>query len=77
MTRNQTNLLCARAYRNRPKRKETSILSSEQEVKAGFMVMTQEQSKSHPTGTVILLPSQRVEAGEVRLQEHVACLCEQ
>jgi hypothetical protein len=40
MTRNKTNLLCARAYKNRPKRKETSILSSEQEMKAGFMVMS-------------------------------------
>ena len=48
MTRNQTNLLCG-AYKNRPKRKETSIISSEQEMKAGFMVMTQEQSNRHPS----------------------------
>ena len=57
MTRNKTNLLCARAYKNRPKRKETSILRSEQEMKAGFMAMSQEQISSHPSGGVILLPS--------------------
>jgi len=74
MTRNKTNLLCARDYKNRPKRKETSILSSEQEMKAGFMVMIQEQSNSHPSGRVILLPSKRVEADEVILQEHVCFL---
>jgi len=76
MTRNKTNLLCARTNKNRPKRKETSILSSEQELKAGFMVMIQEQSNS-PSGKVILLPSKRVEADEVRLQEHVSCVLEQ
>ena len=76
-TRNQTILLCARAYKNRPKRKYTSVLSSEQEMKAGFMVLTQEQSNTHPIGRVILLPSKRVEADEVRRQEHVACFCEQ
>jgi len=70
MTRNKTTLLCARVYKIRPKSKETSILSSEQEKKAGFMVMTQEQSNSHPSGRVIL-PSKRVETDEVRLQEHV------
>jgi len=51
MTRNKTNLPFARAYNNRPRRKETSILSSEQEMKAGFLVMPQEQSShwmSHP-----------------------------
>jgi len=64
MTRNKTNLLCARAYRNRPKREETSILSSEQEMKAGLIVMTQEQSRSHPSGRFIFLPSKRVEADE-------------
>ena len=48
MTRNKTNLLCARAYKKRSKRKETSILSSEQEMNARFMVMTQSsQWKSH------------------------------
>jgi len=57
MTRNKTNLLCARAFKNRAKRKETSILSSEQEVKAGFMVITQEQNNSHPSGKVIFMPS--------------------
>jgi len=36
--------------------------SSELEMKAGFMVMTQEQSSSHPSGRIILLPSKRVEA---------------
>ena len=77
MTRNKTNLLCARAYKNRPKRKETSILSSEQEMKARFMVMSQEQINSHPSGRVILLPSKRVEADEVRLHEHVVCFLEQ
>jgi len=41
--------------------------SSEQELQAGLMVMTQEQSNSHPSGRVILLPSKRVEADEVRL----------
>jgi hypothetical protein len=51
MTRNITNSLCARAYKNRPRRKETSIPSSEQEMKAGFVVMTQEQSNSHPNGS--------------------------
>ena len=76
MARNKTNLLCARAYKNRPKRKEASILSSEQEMKAGFMVMTQEQSNSHPSGRVILLPYKRVEADEVRPQEHVVCFLE-
>ena len=76
MTRNKTNLLCARANKSRPKRKETSILSSEQEMKAGFMVMTQKQSNSHPSGRVILLPSERLEADEVGLQEHV-CFLEQ
>ena len=65
MTRNKTNLLCARAYRNRTKRKEeTSILSSEQEMKARLIVMTQEQSSSHPSGRFIFLPSKRVEADE-------------
>jgi len=76
VTRNKTNLLCARAYKNRPKRKETSILSSEQEMKAGFMVLTQEQSNS-PSGRVILLPSKRVETDEVRFQEHVVYVLEQ
>jgi len=61
MTRNQTNFLCARGYKNRLKRKETSILSSEQEMKARFVVMTQEQSNSHPIGRFILLPSKTVE----------------
>jgi len=37
-------------------------------MKAGFMVMTQEQSNGHPIGRVILLPSKRAEADEVRLQ---------
>jgi len=77
MTRNKTNLLCARAYKNRAKRKETSIRSSEQEMKAGFMVMTQEQSSSLPSGRVILLPSKRVEADEVRLQDCIFCFLEQ
>jgi len=77
MTRNQTNLLCARTYKNRPKKKETSILSSEEEMKGGFVVMTQEQSNRHPTGRVIFLPSKTVEADEVRLQEHVVCFLEQ
>ena len=44
MTRNKTNLLCIRAYKNRPKRKEISILSSEQEVNARFMVMSRNKS---------------------------------
>jgi len=56
-------LLCARAYRNRPKRKENSILSSEQ-MKARLTVMTQEQSSSHPSGRFMFLPSKRVEADE-------------
>jgi hypothetical protein len=60
MARHKTNLLYARAYKNRLKRKEASILSSEQEMKAGFVVMTQEQCNSHPSGRVILLPSKRV-----------------
>jgi len=77
MARHKTNLLCARAYKNRPKRKEASILSSEQDMKAGFVVMTQEQSNSHASGRVILLPSKRVEADEVRLQDHVICFLEQ
>jgi len=46
-------------------------------MKAGFMVMTQEQSISHPSGRVILLHSKRVEADEVILQEHVVCFLEQ
>jgi len=71
------NLLCARAYKNRANRKETSILSLEQEMKAGFMVVTQEQSSSLLNGRVILLPSKRVEAGEVRLQDRVFCFLEQ
>ena len=77
MTRNKTNLLYARAYKNIPERKEASILNSEQEMKTGYMVMTQEQSNSHPSGRVILLPAKRVEADEVRLQEHVVCFLEQ
>ena len=77
MTRNKTNLLCARAYKNRPKRKATSILGSEQEMKARFMLMSQEQINSHPSRRVILLPSKRVEADEVRLGEHVVCFLEQ
>jgi len=76
MTKNKTILLCARAYKYRPKRKETSILSSEQELKAVFMVMTQEKSNS-PSGRFILLPSKRVDADEVRLQDHVVCFLEQ
>jgi len=48
MSRNKPNLLYARAYKNRPKRKEASILSSEQEMKAGFMDMTQEQTTVIP-----------------------------
>jgi len=77
MTRNKTNLLCVMARKNRPQRKETSIPSSEQEVRAGFMVVTQERSNSHPSERVIFLPSKRVEADEVRLQEHVFCFLEQ
>ena len=77
MTRNRTNFLCARVYKNKPKRKDTSILSAEQEMKAGFMDMTQEQSNSHPSGRVIFLPSKRVEADEVGLQERVVCFLEQ
>jgi len=77
MARHKNNLLCARAYKNRPKRKEASILSSEQEMKAGFVVMTQEQNNSHPSGRVVLLPSNRVETDEVRLQDHVVCFLEQ
>ena len=64
MTRNKTNLLCSRAYRNRPKRKQTFILSAKQEMKAGLIVITQEQSSSHPSGRFIFLPSKRVEADE-------------
>ena len=41
------------------------------------MVMTQEQSNIHPSGRIMLLPSQRVEADEVRLQEYVVCFLEQ
>ena len=74
--RNKTNLLCARAYKIRPKMKEASILSLEREMKTGFMVMTQEQSNSHPSGRVIL-PSKRVETDEARLQEPVVCFFEQ
>jgi len=77
MARHKTNLLCARTYKNRPKRKEASIPSSEQEMKDGFLVMTQEQSNSHPSGRVIILSSKRVEADEVRLQDHVVCFLEQ
>ena len=46
-------------------------------MKAGFMVMTQEQNNSDPSGRVSLLPSKRVEADEVRLQEHIVCFLEQ
>jgi len=67
MARHKTNLLYARAYKNRSKKKEASILSSEQEMKAGLVFIAQEQSNSHPSGRVILLPSKRVEADEVRL----------
>jgi hypothetical protein len=77
MTRNKTSLLCARTCMNRPKRKEASIPSLEQEMKTGFVVMTQEQSNSHPSGRVIVLPSKRVEADEVSLQKHVVCFIEQ
>jgi len=77
MARHKPNLLYARAYKNRPKRREASILSSEQEMKAGFVVMTQEQSNSYPSGRIILLLSKRVEADEVRRQDHVVCFLEQ
>jgi len=77
MTRNKTSLLYARAYKNMSERKEASILSSEHEMKTGCMVMTQEQSNIHPRGRVKVLPSKRVEADEVRLQEHVVCFLEQ
>jgi len=77
MTRNKTSLLCVRAYKNRANRKEASIPSSEQMMKAGFMVMTREQSSSLPSGRFILLPSKRVEADEVRPQDHVFCFLEQ
>jgi hypothetical protein len=46
-------------------------------MRAGFMVMTREQSNSHPSGRVVVLPSKGVEAVEVRLQEHVVCFLEQ
>jgi len=46
-------------------------------MKAGFVVMTQEQSSSHPSGRFILLPLKRVEADEVRLQDYVVCFLEQ
>ena len=72
----QNQLALGKGLEDQAKRKETSILSSEQEMKAGFMVMTQEQSNSHPSGRVIL-PSKRVETDEVRLQEHVVCFFEQ
>jgi len=45
-------------------------------MKAGFMVLTKEQSISHPSGRVVILLSERVEADEVRLQEHVVCFLE-
>jgi len=76
MTKNKTSLPYAGAYKNMPESKEAFILSSEQEMKTGYMVMTQEQSNSHPSGRVILLPSKRVVADEVRLQEHVVCFLE-
>jgi len=53
------------------------LLFSEQEMEARFMVMTQEQSNSHPSGRVTLLPYKRDGADEVGLQEHVACFLEQ
>jgi len=59
------------------KKEETSNLSSGQEMKAGFMIMTLEQSSSHPSGRVILLPSKKVGIDEVRLQEHVVRFLEQ
>ena len=76
MTRNKIILLCARDYKNRPKRKETSILSLEQVMKAGFMVMIQDKTTIIPV-EVILLPPKRVEADEVLLQGHVVCFLEQ
>jgi len=72
----QNQMPCARDSKNRPKRKETSILSSGQEMKAGFMVMTQDKATVIPV-EVILLPCKRVEAEEVILQEHVVCFLEQ
>jgi hypothetical protein len=59
------------------KRKEASVLSSEQEMRAGFVVMIQVQSNSHPSGRIILLPYKRVEADEDRIQDHVVCFLEQ
>ena len=59
------------------KGKRTSFLSSEQEMKARFMVMSQEQIASHPSGRVIILPFKRVEADEVRLHKHFVCFLEQ
>jgi len=76
MTRNKPNLLCVTACKNRRKRKEASNASLEQEMKAGVMVMTQEQCNS-TSGRVILLPSKRVEADEVRHQECIVCFIEQ
>ena len=76
MTRIKTNLLYARTYKNRPKRKETSILSSEQEMKVAFMVVseTNQQSsqwKSYP-------PALEEGWGRwVRLHEHAVCFLEQ
>jgi hypothetical protein len=67
-------LLLARAYRNRPKSKENSILSSEQEMKARLIVMIQEQSSSHPSGRFIFLLSKKVEAGETDFRGHVCVL---
>jgi hypothetical protein len=54
MTRNKTKLPCAMAYKNRPKRKETSILSSEEDMKAGYdprtkqVIPLEESSSCHP-----------------------------
>jgi hypothetical protein len=47
MTRNKTNLLCARGYKNRPKRKETSkFIAGNESWFYGYDPGTKEESSS-------------------------------
>jgi len=70
-------LALCKGLQEQAKKKRDFHSKSELEMKAGFMVVPQEQTNSDPNGRMIVLPSKMVEADEVRLQEHVVCLLEQ
>ena len=68
----QNQLSLCKGQQEQAKKKRDFHSKSEQEMKAGFMVMTQKQSNIIPVEE----SSKRVEADEVRLQEYV-CFREQ